>query len=60
MTAINAKAFFAESMRVQQEFKCRRSTADKIVAARIMRNTATIEGRVKTDKEILEEDIDNS
>lgn len=65
---INPSAFFAESRRVQDELKCRRSTADSIVAARYLRgkidddmkttgkNKPLIVDTVRTDAEILKDD----
>lgn len=66
--AIDPKAFFAESRRVQDELKCRRTTADNIVAARYLRGEINddmkpVEGGkplvvdpIRTEAEILKDD----
>lgn len=56
--AINPQAFYAKSRRVQDQFKCSRSTADKLVAARYLRGE--IDGDmqpVKDGKPLIAEPI---
>lgn len=65
---IDPSAFFAESRRTQDKLGCSRATADKLVAARVLRGEIggdmqpvkdgkpLITEPVRTDEEILKDD----